>query len=716
VTSGPFLSNSWYRVAAIRPGLRDHARIRRHRYRGQIFYVVQDRATGQVHRLGPATYQLVAAMDGRRTVEELWTDAAVNLGEDAPSQDEVISLLTQLHAADLLQGNYPPDTTELFSRFASQRRSRIWRLLRNPMSLNFSLWDPDAFLGKTMHFVRPLFSWWGSTLWLLLVLPAIVLAAQHWPELSEDASDHILAADNLLLISLSYPIIKLLHELGHGFAIKAFGGEVHDFGVMFLVLFPVPYVDATASSAFRSKRRRALVGAAGILVETALAAIALYFWLMVEPGLLRAVAFNVMLIAGVSTVLFNGNPLLRFDGYYVLSDLLEIPNLSMRSNRYWGHLIDRYIFRTETAKDFPATQGERVWFLAYAPIAGAYRFAVMMGVALFLSTSYMMVGVALAIWTVVTSIVVPVTKAFWQIAISPRLRQNRGWATGVTGGAIAVFILVLFCVPAPMHTTGEGIIWLPETSIVRAGTNGFVQRLLVKSGVSVKTGVPLIESDEPELTMQLGKLHGRVSELEAEYSAERLSDRVRAAITETELGQASAEVERAEDRASRLVARSRTDGIFTQANAEDLPGRYFHEGEILGFVLPPRSQTIRAVILQDNIDLVRDRLTGVSAKLVDHAADTYPVQIVRAVPAGSDELPSKALGSAGGGSIAVDPRDRHATKALRRVFQIDLELLSEAPRGVFGSRVYVRFEHTWEPLGFQIYRRMRQLVLSRLEA
>ena len=138
----------------------------------------------------------------------------------------------------------------------------------------------------------------------------------------------MLSAQNLLLLWLVFPVIKLLHELGHAYAAKAGGGEVHEMGMMLLVFMPVPYVDATAAGGFRSKWRRALVGAAGMLVELFIASLCMFVWVLVEPGVMRAVAFNVMLIAGVSTVVFNGNPLLRFDGYYILSDLIEIPNLA----------------------------------------------------------------------------------------------------------------------------------------------------------------------------------------------------------------------------------------------------------------------------------------------------------------------------------------------------------------------------------------------------
>ena len=153
----------------------------------------------------------------------------------------------------------------------------------------------------------------------------------------------------LLMMWLFYPVIKSFHELGHGLAVKAWGGEVRETGVSILMLMPVPFVDASAASAFPEKHRRAAVGAAGMMVELFFAALATFVWLNVEDGFVRDIAFVLMVIGGVSTVLFNGNPLLRFDGYYVLSDLLDVPNLGPRSNAYVAYLAQRYLLKIENA-------------------------------------------------------------------------------------------------------------------------------------------------------------------------------------------------------------------------------------------------------------------------------------------------------------------------------------------------------------------------------
>src|SRR5262249_7717822 len=151
----------------------------------------------------------------------------------------------------------------------------------------------------TLPFVRPLFTWAGFAAWLALVAVGLVLALLHWPELTSNAADRVLATENVILLLGVYPLMKALHELGHAYATKVWGGEVHEVGALLLVFIPVPYVDASASAAFRRKRQRVVVGAAGIIVELALAAIAMIVWVQASPGLGRAIAFNVILIGGV---------------------------------------------------------------------------------------------------------------------------------------------------------------------------------------------------------------------------------------------------------------------------------------------------------------------------------------------------------------------------------------------------------------------------------
>ena len=714
--AAPFLSSSWHRVAKLRPRLREHVSVNRQRYRGKSWYVVQDHATGRTFRLSPASYSIIGRMDGTRTVDQLWHEAASSIGAEAPGQDEFVRLLAQLSGADLLQTELVPDAAGLLERAAAARRSVWYRNVLNPMSIRLRLWHPDKFFERTLLLAKILFNWRTLALWLIVVVPAAILAILHWGELSVDAADRILAADNLLLLALSFPLVKALHELGHGYAVKAFGGAVQEIGVMLLVFAPCPYVDASAASQFRSKWQRAIVGAAGMMVELFIAAISLYVWLAVEPGIVKALCYNVMLIAGVSTILFNGNPLLRFDGYYIMTDLAEIPNLAQRAIRYWRYLVDRYIFQTEGMEDFDAADGERAWLLLYAPASFAYKIAIMLTIAIFIASEYLVVGVAIAIWSLITSIALPLVKALSEVASSPRYHRNRRRVVITTSSFILFASFAVFLVPAPLHTSTEGVVWLPESANVRAATDGFIRRLVTEPGGLVSAGDAVVESEEPSLTMELQILDARLAELEATLTSQRFTDRVKAEITATELRQVQAEMATARVRSERLIARSQAEGVFSVMTPQDLPGRHVREGDLIGYVLPPGSRIVRATIRQDDIDLVRNRLRQTRVKLAERLDETVFGRIVREVPAGHENLPSRALGATGGGAVPVDPRDPKGTKAFQRVFQVDVELPSEdAPATAFGSRAYVRFDHQWEPLGQQIWRRARQLVLARLQ-
>jgi len=708
-------SPSWYRVAGLKPRIRVHAQIHRHAYRGEVWFVLQDHASGRSHRFSPAAHQFIGLMDGERTVQELWDAACLQLGDDAPTQEDVIRMLAQLHAADALLADVAPDSREVFQRFQKQERMEWKRRFWTPLALRFPLLDPDRFLERTMRYVDPLFGWFGIALWLGVVVTGAVLAGVHWRELTENITDRVLAPQNLLMLWLVYPLVKALHELGHAYATKRWGGEVHEIGVMLLVLTPVPYVDATAAWGFRDKRRRMVVGAAGIAVELFLGALALFVWLTSQPGVVHAIAYNVVLITGVSTLLFNGNPLLRFDGYYVLSDGLEIPNLGTRANRYLGYLAQRYLFGARDAQSPAESRGERIWMAVYGVASFAYRVFIMFVIILFIAGKFFVIGVLLAIWAVITQIAIPVGKAVSHLASGAGLRRRRGRAVGVSAALAIALLLLLFVAPAPSWTRAEGVVWLPEEAQVRAGADGFIQRVVATPDSVVARGEPLIEAADPLLPTQVAVLEAQVQELEVKYDALMQEDRVQAALVREEMVAVTAALERSRQRAAELVLKSGAGGRFVLPNAADLPGRFVAKGQLVGYVVEPKALTVRVAVGQDDIALVRERIRGVDVMMTEWGATSVQAKIGREVPGGSQQLPTAALGSGGGGPFAVDPRDRQGVTALERVFQLELLLPEELRSPYLGARVFVRFNHGFEPVGLQAWRSLKRLFLRRFD-
>ena len=712
-----FLSQSWYRVATLRPALGGHVRVHRHRYRDGAWYVLEDTVTGRVHRLTPAAYAVAGRLDGTRTVDAVWLEVARLLDRDALTQDDVIGLLAQLHGADLLAADAVPDIAALAERRGKQGRALHKQNLLNPTSFRVPLFDPDRLIGAVLGLVRPLVGPLGLLVWLALVGPALVLAGQNWRALTENLSDRVLSSGNLATVLLVYPLVKALHELGHGLVAKRYGAPVHECGVLLLVFLPMPYVDVSASAAFPSRWRRAAVAGAGILVETALAAGALYLWLVLEPGPARAICFDVMLIGGVSTLLANGNPLLRFDGYYVVSDLIEVPNLASRANRYLLHLLDTHAFGIEPHRRLLATPGEKALFLAYAPAAFVYRIVLSLSIAAFVANAYFILGIALAAWMLAQTFVLPLIKGGWALVAGPRYRSRRRRVLAVSLAALAASCALLFGVPVPSWTATSGLVWLPETAQVRAGAAGFLGAYLSPPGGPVAVGDRLVLLEDPVIDTRIASLTARARELSLKLAANIVNDRVLAETTRIELEEARRQLEREQDRRAHMVATSPAAGRFVTARpAQDGPGRFFKEGELIGYVLPDRATEVRAIVAQDAIDRVRGSQAraslGVVLKAADAPARTVPSQVVRAVPAGLFELPGAALGTAAGGPIPTDPRDGEGKKALARVFQFDVALAAEGRPALFGSRVAVKFRHDPEPAGIQAYRGLRQLFLA----
>jgi putative peptide zinc metalloprotease protein len=705
-------SPSWYRVADLKPRLRAHARLHRHHFRGQLWYVLQDRTSGRYHRFSPAAYLVVSLMDGQRSVQEIWDLACNRLGEDVVTQDEIIRLLAQLHSSNVLYGDVPPDLGEMADRGRKQKRRKLLMSFMNPLAIRIPIFDPDEFLTATLPVVRPLMSWFGVLLFVTVVGYALTLVGVHWSELTENIADRVLATESLLLLLLTYPLVKAVHELGHGYAVKRWGGEVHEIGIMFLVFMPVPYVDASEASGFHNKWRRVLVGGAGILVEVFLAALAMFVWVEAEEGLVRAFAFNVMLIGGVSTVLFNGNPLLRFDGYYVLSDLLEIPNLGNRSNRYIGYLIQRYLFGIEDLESPANARGEAGWFFFYSIASFVYRLFIVVAIVLFVASKFFVIGVLMAIWSVILMLGLPLAKQTWFLLTSPLLRRKRGRAMAVTAGVIGSLVATLLFLPVPYATLAEGVVWTADDAAVHARAEGTVAELLVPANAMVSPGDPLMRLEDDLLDARVRVLQSRSRELRMRYEASDLSDPVEARIVLEQLRHAQADLELALQNQKDLIVRSDSAGHFIMRQASDWPGRYVKKGEVLGYVLRTQEPIVRVVVAEDEADLVRKHTGRVELRFADRLAEVVPARIEREVPVLSDTLPSMALSTMGGGQILVDPSDPQHLKVLANL--LHLELVADASLRVdaMGGRVYVRFDHGQEPLASRLYRSVRQVFLK----
>ncbi len=709
----PF-SDHWYRVRSLTPRLPGHVFLSKQQCRGTTWYVAEDRATGQFHRFGEGAHRLVRLMDGSRTVEAIWQSVVENEPAVAPTQVETVELLVKLHVSDMLRCNVPPDAHALFGRYEKTQKAKRVQRWKSPLFTRFSLFDPQPLLERTTVLANVVFSRVGLILWLIVVCYGGALAALHWQGIASYWSSRALLPHNIALIALVYVAIKAVHELAHALAVRRWHGEVREMGVMLLIFMPVPYVDASQAWSFEDKRKRMLVSAAGIMAELFVAACACVLWSAAQTGVLRDAFYDAMLIGGVSTLLFNGNPLLRFDGYYVLSDAIEIPNLAQRSARYYGYLFKRRFLRLKQISTPVHAHGEGRWFLAYGAAAFAYRTFIMVSIVLFISGQLFIVGVLLAGWVLIGQLVVPMLNFCSELLaqVDAQGARSRVLLRVVVPAVVVASVLMLM--PIPSHTHAQGVVSLAKNAEIRASVEGMLTAIERPSGARVGAGEKIFTLVQPDLNAEVKRLNADLKELRARYDAALSSDPAQAAVLRNEIGRMNEDLAEANARASALDVTSPSPGVLIIPRASHMLGRFVRKGDVLGFVRGDEPMTVRAVVTQDDVDRVRQDTQSVEIRLAGNSRELLQGQILEYVPSATQQLPSKALGALGGGAIALDPNDSTGTKALEPVFEFNIEMTQSHTFSRAGGRAFLRFRHTDEPLARRWLRSVRQLFLEKL--
>jgi putative peptide zinc metalloprotease protein len=718
----PLFSEHWHIVRALRPSLREGVQVLPRMLRGRQWVLLHDPVTHRFIRVTPALWQVLKLMNGVRTLEEVWTAACLETpgtleGQAAPAtvitQHELVNLLSQLYAQDLLQTQVSPDAAEIFMRYRKQKKNQLKQSVLNPISIKIPLIYPDEWFSQWAGLARMLFSWPILLVWLAVVLPAGMVAWEHWGELTNNISDQVLSASNLVVLWFTYPVVKTIHETAHGLAVKAWGGTVREMGLMFLIFAPVPYVDATSSYQFPSKWARAMVAAAGIFAELFLGAIALYIWVMSEPGLTHAIAFNVILIAGISTLLVNGNPLMRYDGYFVLCDLLELPNLGQRSTQYWVYLSDHYLFGATDAEPPIGSDREWPWLLVYGLVSPIYRMFITIGLIWLIAVKYFFVGVLMALFSAWTSILKPLWKGWKHVHDGGTLARYRPKAKRRLLWGIVVFFLLVVVIPMPFYSVQQAVVWLPDAALVRADEAAHIQTALVKSEDFVHVNQPLVTLENPELAAEQQVASSEVESLQVQIRNKEVEEPLEADRLRPELVAAITKNQSLHKQMQALELRAHVDGRWVPAQPTQLAGRFVQRGDVVGYVIAGPAQLLRVAVPQDDMNLIRTRLQRVQVRLATDLRTSIAARISRRIPEGSETLLSSALGTSGGGEIAVDPAKQEGTKALQRTFDLELTLDHPVKYIVYGDRAYVRFDLGWAPLAWQWTLRLRQLFLAR---
>jgi putative peptide zinc metalloprotease protein len=650
-------SESWYRVANQKICLRPVVRVRRQNFRGERWIVLENPFSNQYFRIRPAAYEFVSRLRPDRTVEQVWQQCLDRFPDAAPSQEAVIQLLSQLYFANLLQYDLAADSAQLFERYKKRKQREISFRFLNIMFMRFPLLDPDRFLVRTLPAVKKLISPFGALLWLLVVGFGLKIAVDNFSDLRLQGQG-ILATDNLFLLYLGMVVIKALHEFGHAYFCRRFGGEVHVMGVMLMVFTPMPYVDATSSWSFRERWKRVLVGAAGMIVELFFAAIAAFVWSKTGPGIVHSLAYNIMFVASVSTVIFNVNPLLRFDGYYILSDLLEIPNLNQRAATQLRHLCERHLFGVKNSESQAATRREAGWLTFFGVTSGIYRVIVFSGVLLFVADRFLIIGIVMAAVCLVSWAVVPVVRFVKYLAANPRLDRVRPRAIAVTAAIAAVLIVLLDGVPFPHSFRAPGVVMAVQRTQIANQTAGEVAELIASPGQFVKQGQPLLRLKNPELELDLADTRAHLAEVNARLLQAMDKDSAGIAPLTSLRDSVGDTLKKLTVDSENLTVRARHDGVWVAPGIEEYVGRWLPRGENLGLLANPAAFEFAATVMEDDANaLFARKIHGATVRLYGEAGEKIPVAQWRVIPGGQQILPSAALGWSAGGEVPVAMED-----------------------------------------------------------
>ncbi|MGQ0634182.1 MAG: HlyD family efflux transporter periplasmic adaptor subunit [Planctomycetaceae bacterium] len=482
--------------------------------RGETVWAVKDPVALRYYHLKDEAHWVLEQLDGRASPAEIQERFVARFAPRRLNLPQLQSLVAQLHGDGLVISDVPNQAGELLSRRKSLRRREWWERWSNPLAIRFRGIDPDRLLNLCDPWCRWMFSAWFLVAVTALILAALALVATRFDVVLArlPERDAFLSPANIAWLALTLAGVKLLHELGHALACKHFGGDCHELGLMLLVFTPCLYCNVSDSWLFPDKWQRAAVGAAGIFVELALAAVCTFLWWFSEPGPFNALCLNIMAVCSVSTLLLNGNPLLRYDGYFVLSDVIETPNLSRESARVVRDAIAVWCLGAPVRGDENSSVRLRLGLAAYALASFAYRCTVLAGILWMIYKGlepYRLESVAglLAIAIVVGWGAGSIRRSleFWQDGLwDEQVRPRRAMISLVALLALGVLALA---VPLPRTVRAPAVLEPAGTRRVYAGVPGKLLQVL-KEGETVKAGDVIATLENSDLRLEIEKLSG----------------------------------------------------------------------------------------------------------------------------------------------------------------------------------------------------------------
>jgi putative peptide zinc metalloprotease protein len=705
--------------------------IREQRFSRRRQWVIKDPVSLRYVMLGEEEYSVLNMLDGRTGFEEIKQRFEKMFPPRRVSTDRLLGFLSACHRQGLLVADVSGQGLQLRELHRDRRTRSLVAGLSNVLALRFRGIDPEPFLQWMYPRCAWLFSRWCfgvSSLVVLIAVLGLVAQAKN-TYLKMPGTSEILNQHNLVWLAISVALVKTLHEIGHALTCKHFGGECHEMGIMLLAFVPCLYCDVSDSWIIRNKWERVAISAAGIWVEIVLASVAALLWFLSQPGVLNQICLNVMVVGSLSAVLLNGNPLLRYDGYYVLSDIVEVPNLWQRSRALVQGWIGSWCFGVETPNRHLLPERHQMWLGGYAVASMIYRWLVVVAILLLLFRTLKPYRLELVAWLVSLMVLFGLLTApvvgFRRLTAEMRHRDLKPSRIAARSAIVLLLLALIGLLPWPCRVTAPMTINLENPHHVYVSVPGTLLDT-VEPYSQVQSGSRLATLDNPELRRQViglkaerSRLRLRLANLEARRHVDQEAASQIPAAREALADIEERLLQRSEDEARLIVTAPTCGVVFPPSPVSDDPNRhdglptwrgtpletrnaeaFLKTGTLLCVIGDPSRHEAVAFLDQSDSEYVREGqrvrmlleqlpgkvLWGTLVELAKADSKVVPRDLV-----GNEETPS------------VERQSAHATMSLPPL-RARVSLDEHSHRVLIGARGKAKILVDPQPLGRLLYR------------
>ncbi|MFK7769219.1 MAG: HlyD family efflux transporter periplasmic adaptor subunit [Mariniblastus sp.] len=672
------------------------------------FVVIEDPVRSKFFQIGSMEYSFIAAMDGVKTGRDLVAELNQNKSTESPVTDDSARAIVQwLIQNNLAYGNTMDNAKRLNQQASSLNRQKLMGLL-NPISCKVTLFNPNKALKKIQPYMNWLFSTWFLIVWCAVGLYTLTQIYAHWDKMGS-ASTGILSGYSWVWLLLTWLLLKIIHEAAHGTACRRYGGEVPEAGVLFLLFTPMAFVNVTSMWRFANRWHRIVVAAAGMYIELFISFLSFIVWTRAD-GVVADVAFNVFLMSSVTTILFNANPLMRFDGYFLLSDILGIPNLYPKGTKWFGDRLKSLFFGLpKTANICSDKELRRV--AIYGCMAFFWKISISVSLIIGAGVLFHGAGLVLSAFGVGLWFGLPIYKQFVSIFGSKAQHPIRPVRVLASFAMVALVGGSLFSVlKAPATKSAPAIVQFADETLLRADANGFISELLVNSGDAVKKGDVLIRLDNPKLANEVVEIERLANEALIQSRIYKKQKELSLSLAELEKHEELKEqLEEKRQEAGGLNLVAPFDGFVFQRNLENQLGSFAKRGDPLLTIAQQQTKEVVVSIDQRDLESIKGN-EGNYLRVAIPGATLFKSKMIRVNPRASTTPTHPSLCAQAGGPLTVRPAagkedsDEAAVELLTPRFNVVLELESELSSSLrSGQRGRAFFSTCQQSLGSYFY-------------